>query len=234
MMSPNDFSRYAIYYVPPESDQFTRFAASWFGWDVYKSINVKYPELSDLNYDIKEITSTPSKYGLHATLKAPFSLVPDKTIDELRLSLSILSSSIQKFEISSICVKNIAGFIAIVPTSQNERINYLAKKCVEDLDCFRKAEPLEIINKRRSVGLSIRKEHNLFKWGYPYVLNDFQFHFTMTSKLTPKVSKNVFSVLSLELKTVLNAPLLISKICLCGESNSHKKFEVIEEFSLAD
>ena len=194
-MSPNDFSRYAIYYVPPQSAQFTQFAASWFGWDVYKSINVKYPVLSDLNYDIKEITSTPSKYGLHATLKAPFFLVPDKTIDELRSSLSILSSSIKKFEISSICLKKIAGYIAIVPTSQNERINYLAKKCLEDLDCFRKAEPLEIINKRRSVGLSERQEAHLLKWGYPYVLDNFDFHLTLTEQLEPQLLENVFLVL---------------------------------------
>ncbi len=234
MILMDDFSRYAIYYVPPESDHLTKFAASWFGWDVYQGIRVNYSELSNLNYDIKEITKKPCKYGLHGTLKAPFSLAKDRTIDELRLSLSRLSSSIKKFEIPFISLRKISGFIAIVPTTQNKKLNFLAKKCLQELDCFREVESLEILNKRRSVELSSSMKQNLLKWGYPYVLNDFQFHLTMTSKLAPKVSENVFSVLSSELSSVLNSPLVISKICLFGESKIHGKFKVIEEFSLAD
>ncbi len=230
----NDFTRYAIYYVPPESDYLTRFVASWFGWDVYKSINVEYPVLSNLNYDIKEITSTPSKYGLHATLKAPFCLAPDRTIDELRLSLLVLSHSIKQFEIPSICLRIISGFIAIVPTIQNESVNNLAKKCVEELDCFRQAKPLNNLNARRAAGLSDSEERNLLKWGYPYVLDDFRFHLTLTNKLSSKALKNVFPVLSSELQPVLNGPLVIGKICLLGESNINEKFEVIEEFSFGD
>ena len=234
MIPPNNISRFAIYFVPPESNDLTRFTASWFGWDVYKGIKVDYPVLHNLNYDIKEITNTPSKYGFHGTLKAPFSLVPDKTIDDLKLSLSMLSRSIKKFEIPSICLRIIDEFIAIVPTSQNESIHSLAKKCLEDLDSFREAESDEILNKRRSGRLSTSEEHNLLKWGYPYVLDDFQFHLTMTGKLPLKVCKHVFSVLSLELHEVLNAPLFIGKICLVGENKMDGKFGVIEEFSLVD
>ena len=234
MIPPNNISRFAIYFVPPESNDLTRFTASWFGWDVYKGIKVDYPVLHNLNYDIKEITNTPSKYGFHGTLKAPFSLVPNKTIDDLKLSLSMLSRSIKKFLIPSICLREISGFIAIVPTVQNQSINFLARKCLEGLDCFRDAEPPEILNKRRSAGLSSSEERHLLKWGYPYVLDDFRFHLTMTGKLTPKVSKNVFSVLSSELQAALNAPLPINKICLFGESNINGQFEVIDEFSLLD
>ena len=234
MISLNDFSRFAIYYVPPESDYLTKFSASWFGWDAYQGIKVNYPMLRNLNYDLKDITSKPSKYGLHGTLKAPFFLAPNRTIDELRLSLSVLSHSIKKFEIPSICLRIISGFIAIVPSTQNESMNYLAKKCLEDLDRFREIESPDILNKRRVVGLSPSEEHYLFRWGYPYVLDNFRFHLTMTTKLTSEVSKNVLSVLNSELRVVLKAPLAISKIYLFGESKLHGRFEVIEEFSLAD
>ena len=234
MLPMSDFSRFAIYYVPPESNYLTRFAASWFGWDVYQGIKVNYPVFCNLTHDIEEVTGAPSKYGFHGTLKAPFCLAPDRTIDELRLSLSTLTRYTKKFEIPSICLRIMSGFIAIVPTVQNEKINFLAKKCLEDLDTFRKAETLENLNKRRASGLSASEKHHLLKWGYPYVLDDFHFHLTMTSKLPSKVLKNVFSVLSSELQVILKAPLLIDKICLLGESNRHGKFEVIEEFSLAD
>ena len=234
MRTLDNFSRFAVYYVPPKSDHLAKFAAAWFGWDIYQGMKVNYPKLHDLNYHIKEITSIPGKYGLHGTLKAPFFLAHDKTIEELRLSMSLLARSIKKFEIPSICLGIIDEFIAIVPTSQNESIHSLAKKCLEDLDSFREAESDEILNKRRSGRLSTSEEHNLLKWGYPYVLDDFQFHLTMTGKLPLKVCRHVFSVLNSELQEVLNAPLFISKICLVGENKMDGKFGVIEEFSLVD
>ena len=189
MIPSNDFLRFAIYYVPPSSNQLTRFAASWLGWDVYKGIKVNYPMLDNLNYDIEAIIRSPSKYGLHGTLKPPFSLASDRTFDELRLSVLTLSRSIKKFEIPDISLKSISGFIAIVPTIQNESIKYLARKCLEELDSFRAFESPEILNKRRFTGLSTSQECHLLKWGYPYVQDDFMFHLTMTSKLTSEVSE---------------------------------------------
>ena len=53
MIAPKNISRFAIYFVPPESNDLTRFTASWFGWDVYKGIKVDYPVLHNLNYDIE-------------------------------------------------------------------------------------------------------------------------------------------------------------------------------------
>ena len=234
MTSPLSFSRYAIYYTPPAKDYLTRFAATWFGWDAYLGVTVAHPVFCNLTCDIKEITSTPSKYGLHGTLKPPFSLAPNRSVDELCSSIFKIAKSVKKFEIPSIDLTILGGFIAIVPTVKSNTMHSLAKKCVKDLDGFRVTESIENLKKRRAVGLTSSEENNLLKWGYPYVLDDFRFHLTLTSKLLPDVSSNVFSVLSSELQTVLTAPLLIGKISLVGEHNMHGKFEVIEEFSLAD
>jgi len=229
-----EFSRFAIYYLPSESNLLSNFASSWFGWNPHLGMEVSYPVWKNLNFNIAELTSEPGKYGLHGTLKPPFPLAKQENFEELRVAILKLSRSIKKFKIPSITLRVIDGFIAIVPTIRNERIDYLAEKCVKELDDFRGPESLENIKKRRSVGLSERQENHLRRWGYPYVLDDFNFHLTMTEKLRPEVSERVFLVLASKLESVLMAPLLVDKIFLCGESVENGKFKVIEKFSLID
>ena len=229
-----EFSRFAIYYMPSGSNPLSIFASSWFGWNPHQGRDVSYPVLKNLNVNIAELTTKPGKYGLHGTLKPPFALAKHKNFEEFRVAVSKLSKSIYKFEIPSISLRVMNGFIAIVPTIQNEYMNCLAKKCVKELDDFREPESSMSVNKRRSVGLSERQEIHLRKWGYPYVLDDFNFHLTLTEQLEPQLLENVFLVLASKLKRVLLAPLLVDRIFLCGESVDNGRFKVIETFSLMD
>ena len=229
-----NFSRYAVYFSPPEADYLSKFLAGWFGWNAHNGQNVPYHILENLNYDLSDITKEQYRYGFHGTLKPPFSLVDTKNLNDLKLALVELSKSIKKFEIPSISLKVLNGFVAIVSTTENRPIMALAKKCVEELDLFREVESVERIQRRRSRTFSKSEEYNLKRWGYPYVMDNFQFHLTMSGRLKPEVLKNVIEVLNSELQGVLNKPLPIGEICLFGENASNGNFQIIQKFSLDD
>lgn len=229
-----NFSRYAVYFSPPEADDLSKFSAGWFGWNAHNGKSVSYPILENLNYDLSDITKEQYRYGFHGTLKPPFLLVDTKNLNDLKFALVELSKSIKKFEIPSISLKVLDRFVAIVPTTESKELTILAKKCVEKLDDFRQVESAKKIQRRRSTGLSKSEEYNLTRWGYPHVMDNFQFHLTMSGRLKPAVLKNVIEVLNSELQGVLNKPLPIGEICLFGENASNGNFQIIQKFSLDD
>ena len=228
------FSRYAVYFSPPEESALSKFASSWLGWNAQNAQKMSRPILKRLNSDIAELTKLQSSYGFHGTLKPPFSIVKTKDENDLKYAILKLSQSIKKFEISTIRLKILNGFVAIVAADENNEIKNLAKKCVQELDSFRQLEPLKKVQKRRSTGLSKSEEFNLQKWGYPYVMDSFRFHLTLTRRLNPEESKNVMEVLAAELSEILRASLPIRDICLFGESDTSGNFQIIQRFSLLD
>src|SRR4029077_14534567 len=77
------------------------------------------------------------------------------------------------------------GFLALQPSSDDVRLNALAGACVTGLDSFRRPPSAEELQQRRVVGLSPRQKELLALFGYPYVLDQFRFHMTLTERLQP-------------------------------------------------
>ena len=49
----------------------------------------------------------------------------------------------------------------------------------------------EELKKRRGAGLSSRQELMLTTWGYPYVMEEFRFHLTLTGRLSDRDEKQI-------------------------------------------
>ncbi len=74
-LAASDRMRAAIYFTPPADHALTRAAAAWLMRDAFSgaaSAPVTDPALSA--EEITALTAEPRRYGLHATLKAPFRL----------------------------------------------------------------------------------------------------------------------------------------------------------------
>ena len=80
----SNYPRYAIYYAPAPAGDLDRFGAGLLGYDAFSGEDLPFPDgVLEAVLDWRELTSDPRKYGFHATLKAPFSLVQGKTEAEL-------------------------------------------------------------------------------------------------------------------------------------------------------
>ena len=75
------------------------------------------------------------------------------------------------------------GFVALRPGRPWPRVEALAAACVKALQPL--AEPLSAteLAKRRLIGLTPRQDALLQTWGYPWVLDEFRFHCSLTSRL---------------------------------------------------
>ncbi|WP_318246168.1 DUF1045 domain-containing protein [Pseudooceanicola nanhaiensis] len=228
MMS--EFNRYAIYYAP-EPGPLAEFGAAWLGWDLQEGCGVTHPEIEDLPRAIADLTATPRKYGLHGTIKAPIRLAEGRTPEQMADSARRLCAGLAPVTTGPLTLKCMKGFLALVPTGDLAPLSALAGACVAGLDAFRAPPTEEELAKRRKAPLSPAQEENLARWGYPYVMDDFQFHITLTGRLTPGEAERTKEVLEDHVAPFTRSPFRITSLVLAGE-NPWGRFQTIERFPL--
>jgi len=211
------FTRYAIYYAPAPKAEWATFATSWLGWDMRAGRPVEHPQIPDIS--VSQITRTPRKYGLHATLKPPFRLADGITQSDLEAACHTLSQRLSPVSLGQLQLTRMGRFLALCQPSSPE-LSRFAGACVCDLDHLRAPLTPEELARRRKARLTQRQEGNLTTWGYPYVLDDFRFHVTLTGRLSDPDLKTVQSVLDHKLVPLLPLETVITDLALTGEDEA--------------
>ena len=224
------FTRYAIYFAPPADAEWTRFGASWLGWDMETGETVDHPDLAGL--DVARITATPHKYGLHGTIKPPFRLAEGQTVEGLQQACAELATALVPVWLDGLEIARLGRFLALRPTSDTSELADLAAQAVRALDPFRAPAPPEELERRRAGGLSPAQEANLMAWGYPYVMDQFRFHITLTGKMPKPELPAIEAALEQELTPFLPKPFVISDLALVGE-RSDGRFQMIHRYALS-
>ncbi|MBV9263088.1 MAG: DUF1045 domain-containing protein, partial [Candidatus Eremiobacteraeota bacterium] len=80
-------------------------------------------------------------------------------------------------------VRAIGEFLALVPTSAPGELHSFAASVVTSFDPFRAPLSAGERQRRLAAGLSEQQIGNLDQWGYPYVLDEFRFHMSLTGKI---------------------------------------------------
>jgi hypothetical protein len=225
--------RYAIYYVPEEDSSVFETGNRWLGRDVRTNAILKPDLPEDINYDEwTKFTASPRRYGFHATLKPPFKLALEKTPQELRARLKEFTSHQKSFFISGFSVGRISSFLALLINPIGKDFPELAGKCVADFDDFRLPPTIGEIEARRHDGLTLQEQRNLEHWGYPYVLDTWKFHMTLTSSLQPVTGYTFQQHVTARFANHCNKRLSIESICLFEEIEAGFPFRLTERFPL--
>lgn len=224
------FQRYAIYYTAPPGP-LADFGAAWLGWDVATGLPIRHPIIQGLRDDVAEITETPRKYGFHGTLKPPFRLAEGYTNQDLVKGTEALCRELPPITLDGLELAQLGRFLALIPTGDSTALADLAAAVVQTLDQFRAPPSDAELAKRRKANLSARQDANLIKWGYPYVMEDFRFHLTLTGKMEKKRATRVFQALEPALINTLPKPFQIKHLTLAGE-DAAGRFHTIEQFEL--
>jgi hypothetical protein len=120
-------------------------------------------------------------------------------------------------------------FFALKAPDENAVIRPLAAKIVQDLDRFRAPLNEAEIARRRPDRLTPAQRHMLEKWGYPHVMDQFDFHLTLTGPT--KDPSTVAAQLHAHFDDVLNTPLTLDSLSLMGE-DAEGRFREIERVLL--
>ncbi|MEM9552537.1 MAG: DUF1045 domain-containing protein [Pseudomonadota bacterium] len=225
-------SRFAIYYLPPMTEDWGQWGAAWLGWDVEEGVPAAHPQLDGLPLPVSEITATPRKYGLHATLKPPFRLSDGHSRVELEAEVAALAGRLAPVRLPGLTIGRLGRFLALVPDGENQALTALAATCVTELDAFRAPATDAELARRRATGLTPLQEVNLVQWGYPYVLDAFRFHITLTGRLPSEAIDGTATVLEQSLAPQLPRPFNLDTLALVGEDDQGR-FELIHRYALS-
>ncbi len=225
------FKRYAIYYTAPPGP-LADWGARWLGWDVATGCSRAHFDLPDLSVSSEDLTKDPRRYGFHATLKSPFRLAPDTTVDDLQSALMDFCASHRAASTDGLELSRLGRFLALTPVGDITAIRSLAATIVREFDIFRAAPTDAELTKRLSANLRPSQRSNVMAWGYPFVMDDFRFHITLTSRLPKAQIAAVQTALQAMLEPVLPTAFSIDALTLVGEDGDGN-FHVISRNSLS-
>lgn len=167
-------ARYAVYFAPDEATPLAEF-----GEEV-----LSLSPLTDDHPIRLSVIEKAAYYGFHATLKAPMSLAPGISEDDLLSAVETLMKNKQPIEMTGLAPRTVRGFHALTLPSCPE-VDELAQQTVTDLDAFRAPMSQAERARRQPEKLTQSQRFNLDTYGYPFVAQDFEFHMTLSCHMDP-------------------------------------------------
>jgi Protein of unknown function (DUF1045) len=224
-------ARYAIYFAPSPDTPLWRFGSQVLGYDAASGLDC--PGFSLPAYPARkwrELTKRPRTYGFHATLKAPFSL---REFDERALLIAMreFCAARSAFRLGPLSITALEssghGFVALTPVNHSPDLVRLEREVVIGFDRFRR--PLDDAErlKRKPGKLTARQRGHLEAYGYPFVLEDFRFHMTLTGEVpdAPEIADMIADAMA---NTIGTADVLIDSLCLFRQPAPDAPFAIIE------
>ena len=179
MIGPD--ARVGIYYCPGADDPLFVAGSTWLGRDSERGAAVAQPDIEGID----EVTAEARAYGFHATLKPPMRLAAGCTWYGLLTATNEMADRIAPFELPALAVTDLHGFLALRETEPCPPLRALADACVARLDGYRASPSEAELARRRRARLTEVQEAMLARFGYPYVLETWFFHMTLTRRLSP-------------------------------------------------
>lgn len=207
------FHRLAIYYAPARMSVLSQRAAEW----------LARPESANL-------TVSARRYGFHATLKPPMQL--RQSMDALTTALRAFAAGHEPVSIGHLAPRLLGGFLALTVEPQPEALTGFAAEVVESFEPFR--APLDEAERARRLAapLSARQVELTERYGYPYVLEEFRFHMTLTDSLPLPQQAEMLTEARAWFGEVLAAPIALDRLVLFGETAAGGPFARLDDFML--
>jgi 2'-5' RNA ligase len=211
--------RYAVYFCPAAGSGLDAFGREWLATAAVPGIAPA--ALQSLLADVR-------RYGWHATLRAPFALADTASYDDLRRNVVEMAQQHDAFALR-LRLDQLAGFLALRPADDETAINALAERCVRALNALR-APLSDAMLQRRAAGLDDVELHLLNQYGYPYVLERYRFHLTLSAPASHPEEQALRAWLSSKMATLPAAQ--VDALTICRESAPGKDFEQLERIPL--
>ena len=219
-----NFSRYAIYYIPDLP--LFQIGSDWLGWNSITG------QETTLSADHRRITDRPRKYGFHATLKPPFSLASNSTQGDLQDAFQTFCATVSPATGGTLKISRLGRFLAMTQDVQSNEVTELAASAVSHFDKFRAPLSDNDIEKRRQRRLTPQQDALMLRWGYPYVMQEFKFHMTLTGPLQNNEIDAIEHDANTRFQEFLDKPLNLASLSLLGEDRESGRFHAIERLPL--
>jgi hypothetical protein len=208
--------RFAIYYAPARDSALWERAEAWLA-----------------QAELQPATVSARRYGFHATIKAPMPLSDGQDRAGLEMALATFARQQPPVSMGPVGAHVIGGgFLALTPVEQPQRITDFAATVVTVFEPFRR--PLEPAERERRLRapLTARQAELVDAYGYPYVLEEFQLHMTLTDRLPAEQQDPVKAEATAWFAETLREPVLLDRLVLFHEAEPGAAFRRLDDFVL--
>lgn len=225
--------RVAIYFAPDASSPLWIKAAQWLGRDALTGAVYTGDIGGIARSEITEKSASARRYAFHATIKSPMALAPGKSETDLSGALGAFAAAHSPVAMGNLKLARIDGFLALVPAVQPQALTNFAATVVEHFEHFRAEVSAEDKAKRNAGGrLSPRQLELLDRYGYPYVMEQFQFHMTLTDRLADADGDRFEAALSDHFGALADADTTLDRLSLYHEPTPGAPFTRGADFIL--
>ena len=235
-MLETEIHRHAAYYAPAQQSRLAQLGAQWLGRCAQSRRVVLQPDFPQCTAEaLRGYTAAATRYGWHATMKAPFALSPGLEIDAIPAAFQAFAQSQTALTLPPLTLRNMGDYLALVPEAPSSALQELAFDCVRALHPL--ATPLSDtqIAQRRLTPLTPAQDAMLLQWGYPFVGHQFQWHMTLTGslrKLTQREVRGLQDAARDWFSPVLNQPVELDAVCWFVEPVAAGDFYEAQRFAL--
>lgn len=202
-------ARYAIYFAPARDSLLWQHAEEWLAQP-----------------DLEPLTVSARRYGFHATIKAPMTLALD--LAELDAALSEFVLEEAPVALSGLAPRLIDGFLALTTEPQPAALTDFAAAAVDAFEPFRAPLTEGELARRLKAPLSERQIELVHQFGYPYVLEQFLFHMTLTDRLPPDMQAPMVERATAWLADVLAKPIRLDRLAVFAEPEPGAAFQRLD------
>lgn len=204
-MAAHNAPRYAIYYAPEPGSALDTFGETWLGLRGADALSAAIGKSSTVTAKrIAELTESPRRYGVHGTLKPPFELNPTNTPEDLVAVARVFTRSRAPIELPPLELAVIGKFIALTPVAESAALERLAAACVRAFEGYRTPLTKQQEDDYKLNKLTVHQEQMLEHWGYPYVMEEFRFHISLTDRIDDDKERDAV----MDLLTTLAKPVV--------------------------
>jgi hypothetical protein len=226
------FPRYAICFAPEQGSALEAVAHAWFGRDSSGTVIARQSAVAGVSRErIEQLTRMSASFGMHGTLKPPFELMPHATEKGLLTVAEVIAKSWAPFEIPPLELGEVGFIISLMPESSSTALENLATMCVRAFDGFRLplSEAEEHAYKRRR--LTVHQRQMLEHWGYPYVMEEFDFHLSMTDYVHDDTERAaIMKAVEAATAPVLHKPLIMRELTVFRQKAADAPMSIIARF----
>jgi putative phosphonate metabolism protein len=224
--------RYAIYFAPPPTSPLWHQGSRWLGRDALSGHSRQQPCFRGLEPEsLAELTRTPARHGFHATLVPLFRLKEPLTEIDLQATLADFAVRQQPLRLPPLTLSQQDHFFCLRPSRHSPPLQVLASLCTREFDRFRAPLSPSELARCKAALLSGQERKNLELWGYPYVFEQYRFHFTLTGRMAEgKMKERVHGALVETFGPLLGEPLALDALCLFVEPEWGQPLRCLHRF----
>jgi hypothetical protein len=202
-------ARYAIYFAPARESLLWARAQAWLAQP-----------------DLEPLTVSARRYGFHATLFAPMRLAFD--FSSFAAGLSEFADDRAPVALTGLAPRLIDGFLALTTEPQPQALTDFATDVVMSFDWARELLTLDERARRLKAPLTDRQIELVDRYGYPYVLEQFLFHMTLTDRLAPELREPMMARAVEWFAPALAEPVQLDRLVVFAEPEPVAPFERLD------